>query len=48
MELQGAIDKNTLNESVMKDTTKGEPLIEKTNKDVIAHIKKKNKICSAT
>ena len=38
-----AIEKITLHESVMKDTTKGEPLSEKTYKDVIAHLKKKNK-----
>ena len=32
MDLQGAIDKNTLQESVMKDKTKGELLSEKTYK----------------
>ena len=43
MDLQSAIEKNTIHESVLKDTTKGEPLSEKTYKDVLAHLKKKNK-----
>ena len=36
-----AIEKNKLHETIMKDTTKGEPLSEKTYKDVIAHKHKK-------
>ena len=36
-----AIEKNKLHETIMKDTTKGEPLSEKTYKDVIAHTHKK-------
>ena len=42
MDLQGATEKNALDESVMKDTTKGEPLGETTYTEVPAHFKKKN------
>ena len=35
--------KNNLHNWVMNDTTKGEPLSMKTYKDVLKHLKKKNK-----
>ena len=34
-----AIEKNKLHKTVMNETTKGEPLSEKTYKDMIAHLK---------
>ena len=36
-------EKNKLHKKVMNDTTKGEPLRVKTYKDVLKHLKNKNK-----
>ena len=38
-----AVEKKILHEKIMKDTTKGEPLSVKTYKDVLKHLKNKNK-----
>ena len=43
LDLPEVMEKNELHKKIMKDTTKGEPLMVKTYKAVLKHLKKKNK-----